>query len=214
MTLLPPNATPLERALEGATARIADIRAPIDTLLDPAAIRAEWLPWLAWALSVDIWDADWSDATKRAAVAESIALHRVKGTRLSVEMVLARKDALARVVEWHETSPRGAPHTFEVHLPVAGPGVPAGGPRATAAFAEAIIRDVIQMKPLREHMIMVQRLEAVMGVGVQAVARGTLAGRETMAFTDDRSQPWGALLQTEDGEPLQSDDDSFLQETA
>ena len=96
MTLLPPNATPLERALDGAIARVSAIDAPIGTLFDPATIAAAWLPWLAFGLSVDSWDADWTEADKRAAVAGSIALHRTKGTRRSVETVLARFDQLAR----------------------------------------------------------------------------------------------------------------------
>ncbi|WP_240663459.1 phage tail protein I [Sphingomonas sp. UV9] len=106
MSLLPPNATLLERALEEATARIGAITAPIDTLLDPYLIPAEWLPWFGWGLSFDSWDADWTEAVKRQAVAESIALHRIKGTRASVEIVLRRFDQLAHVVEWFEAAPR------------------------------------------------------------------------------------------------------------
>lgn len=81
-SLLPPNALPLERALEAATARLADIDAPIARLWDPTTIRIEDLPFLAWALSVDSWDPNWSEAIKRDAVAQSILLHRKKGMRV------------------------------------------------------------------------------------------------------------------------------------
>ena len=67
-------------------------------------IAAEWLPWLAWGLSADTWDADWSEVTKRKAVAGSIALHRTKGTRASVETVIGRFDELLPVVEWFEAT--------------------------------------------------------------------------------------------------------------
>lgn len=211
-SLLPPNATALERSLEAGIARLGEIDTPVDTLVDPAAIDATWLPWLGWALSVDIWNPDWSEATKRAAVAGSIAAHRIKGTRLAVEQVLARFDELVHVIEWHEASPRRAPHTFEVVLPVAGAGVPEGGTRATAAFVEAIVRDVVQVKPLREHLTVVQSLAASFGVGVQVAGRALMTRRDDMAFTDDRSQPWESLLQTENGEPLQSDDGTFLED--
>lgn len=210
MSLLPPNATRLERALEDATARIGDITAPIDTLLDPAAIDADWLPWLAWALSSDSWDADWTEAVKRQAVAESIALHRIKGTRLSIETVLARFDRLARVVEWHETTPRGAPHTFDIVLPLVVDGTAPGGTRTTAAFANAIIREVSRVKPLREHMRFVQSLQAAGSVGIQGVARATAYGRHDADLAIDVSTDWQFLLQTEDGEPLEGGASEYL----
>lgn len=210
MNLLPPNASPLERALENATSRIGSITAPIDTLLDPATINAEWLPWLAWALSSDSWDSDWSEAVKRRAVAESIALHRIKGTRLSIETVLARFDELARIVEWHETTPRGVPHTFDLILPFVADGTAAGGPRTRAAFAEAIYREVARVKPLREHMRFVQSIEAAGAIGIQGVARVAVSIREDAALTIDTAPDWLFYLQTEDGEPLEGGASEFL----
>lgn len=65
------------------------LEAPIATLWDPMNCPAGILPWLAWALSVDDWDADWPEGTKRNAIAASIAIHRRKGTPRAV------KDALA-----------------------------------------------------------------------------------------------------------------------
>lgn len=208
-SLLPPNATAFERALEAGAGRIVDLDLPADAY-NPMACPAALLPWLAWGLSVDTWDTDWSEADKRAAVAGSIELHRRKGTPKSVEIVLARFDQLARLVEWHETTPRGTPHTFEIILPIAGDEAAPGGRRATAEFAEAIIREIMRVKPLREHFTLVQALIARTTIGLQSVARPLLARRDDMLLTDDRSQPWEALLQTEDGEPLQSDDTSFL----
>lgn len=211
MTLLPPNATPLERALEAATARIGDVAAPIGTLLDPAAIAPALLPWLAWGLSVDSWDADWTDADKRAAVAGSIALHRAKGTRLSVETVLARFDQLATIVEWHEAQPPAAPHTFDIVLPMVLPdGTAPGGRRASAAFAEAIIREIGRVKPLREHLRLVQRVPAAGAIGHRSVARFAGFTRANMGSRADPSPWWAGFLQTEDGEPLQGDDGAFL----
>ena len=212
MSLLPPNATRLERALEDATARIGAITAPIDTLLDPYLIRAEWLPWLGWGLSLDSWDADWSEAVKRQAVAESIALHRIKGTRASVEIVLRRFDQLAHVVEWFEAVPRGAPHTFEVILPLTIDGVAPGGTRATAAFAEAVIREVSRVKPLREHFQFVQLLAVAGSVGVMGAVRATQFLRQNVALATAPAAPWDAYLQTEDGEPLEDDFGIFFED--
>lgn len=79
-SLLPANSTVMERALEGVTARISDLAAPIDLMLRPNDCPSAFLPWLAWALSVDEWDAAWPEEQKRAAIAASIGLHRHKGT--------------------------------------------------------------------------------------------------------------------------------------
>lgn len=89
MHLLPPNASALERA-------IAATGAGIDTL--PVAVRDTWnpttcppglLPWLAWALAVDEWDEAWSDAVKRAVIADAVELHRHRGTVWSLKKALA-----------------------------------------------------------------------------------------------------------------------------
>lgn len=213
VSLLPPNATPLERALEVGAARISDVAAPIDTLLDPATIALEALPWLAFGLSVDLWDAAWPEAVKRQAVASSIARHRIKGTVASVAMVLARLDALARIVEWHDSDGRLAPHTFEIDIPlVTTPGA-AGGTRAGAAIVDDIIAQVATVKPLREHLTVVQSLGLQGAVGVQGAVRMAGYTRDVATLTYDPSPAWDAYLQTEDGEPLQDDAGAFLDTT-
>jgi phage tail P2-like protein len=204
--LLPPNATRLERALAASTARLEDVPVDLAPLIDPAACPAEILPWLAWGESVDIWDTSWSEATKREAIAQSIELHRRKGTRWAVETVLARVDALAQVVEWWEAQPRLPQHTFEIRIPVDA----ASGDRALASAAERIIRDVVRVKPLREHLVVVQSLRAEIAVGVHAIGRALLLRRDDAHLATDQSQPWEALLQTEDGEPLEADNGEYL----
>lgn len=210
MSLLPPNATRLERALEAGAARLGDVSAPIDTLVDPATIAASALPWLAYGLSVDFWDTAWSEAMKRRTVAESIAQHRIKGTRASVEHVLARIDRLATVLEAHEDAPRLAPHTFEVHLPlVTAPGS-AGGARAQAAIVDDIIAQVGTVKPLREHLTVVQSLTLAGGVALQGAARIAGYTRDDANLLIDTSPAWDFYLQTEEGEPMQAETGTIL----
>nr|WP_317893788.1 phage tail protein I [uncultured Sphingomonas sp.] len=210
VSLLPPNSSPLERALEQGVAGLGEVPYPLDLLWDPQRCPVEMLPWLAWGLSVDSWDADWSERAKRDAVSESIALHYTKGTPASVKTVLGRFDQLLELVEWHQATPRADPHTFEVRLPIAGDGVEPGGRRATAAFAEAIIREVSRVKPAREHFRLVQTLGLEGAIGIQGVARLTGAVRQDMAANFDTSPAWAAYLQTEDGEPLQDDAGAFV----
>nr|WP_240456206.1 phage tail protein I [Sphingomonas pseudosanguinis] len=208
--MLPPNATALERALEAGVSRISDVATPIDTLVDPARIDAKWLPWLAWGLSVDAWDSAWSEAVKRRAVAESIALHRIKGTRASVDMVLSRIDDLSKVVEWHEEPDRLAPHNFEIHIPLVTSAGAAGGDRTKAAIVDEIIGAVERVKPLREHLRVVQTIELTGGVGVQGAARLAAYTRDEAQLATDTSTSWALLLQTEDGEPLETEDTGYL----
>lgn len=85
VSLLPPNATPLERAVERTTAPLGDIPVPISTVWDPETCPAPLLPWLAWAYSVDVWDSSWSERTKRAVIAAAYDVHRHKGSVWSVE---------------------------------------------------------------------------------------------------------------------------------
>lgn len=210
VTLLPPNATPLERALEAGVSRLSDIDTPIDTLLDPARITAQWLPWLAWGLSVDAWDSAWPEATKRQAVAESIALHRMKGTCASVDLILSRIDSLARVIEWHEDRDRLAPHTFEIEIPlVTTPGAAAGA-RAQAAIVDDIITAVERVKPLREHLTVVQALGLAGSVAVQGHVRLTAYRRDDATLVHDTSPAWDFYLQTELGEPMQAETGDIL----
>lgn len=87
-TLLPHNATPQEIALDLATARVGGVPVDIHTVMDPQACSAALLPWLAWSLSVDEWDAAWSEETKRATIAASVAVHRRKGTRAALRAAI------------------------------------------------------------------------------------------------------------------------------
>lgn len=90
-SLLPPNATATERALEGALAARLQALQPkvLATLWNPATCPASALPWLAWQLSVDDWDEDWSESVKRAVIAASIDIHRRKGTVAAVRQAIA-----------------------------------------------------------------------------------------------------------------------------
>ena len=78
--LLPRNATTQERAMANTVARISSVQTPLRSLWSPQDCPADFLPWLAWGLSLDIWDASWTDAQKREAIAASVEVHRRKGT--------------------------------------------------------------------------------------------------------------------------------------
>lgn len=86
--LLPPNSTALEHDLATVFAAVEGLDAPARLMWNPSQVPSAFLPWLAWSLSVDDWDPEWSEDRKREIIQGSIALHRIKGTRKSVEMAL------------------------------------------------------------------------------------------------------------------------------
>jgi phage tail P2-like protein len=84
-SLLPSNATAWERALE----RVSGERWPLDADVirrakDPWSCPAHLLPYLAYELSVDLWDEAWPLAKKRSVIARSLGLARIKGTEAGV----------------------------------------------------------------------------------------------------------------------------------
>lgn len=201
MSLLPPNATAAERALEEAMLSGIDIRNVGDEK-DPRTCPPGVLPFLAWELGISHWDTNWTEEEKRAAVMGAVPFHKIKGTRAAVEQVLFRFHPLLTVTEWWQANPRRAPHTFEVRAPA----LEIGANFLTAETSEAIIRDVAAAKPLRAHFDFVQALE---GQATLYMAAGGLVGamhRADYATEHDTSRDWSAVWQTEDGEPLLTED--------
>jgi phage tail P2-like protein len=117
--LLPLNATIQERAISLSVDRLPTV--PIKTLWTPAACPEAQLPWLAWALSVDEWDAAWPVETKREVIATSIEQHRKKGTVGALRRALQR---LGYEVEIDEAT--GVAYTFKIRVRIRA-GESAGG---------------------------------------------------------------------------------------
>lgn len=88
-TLLPTSSSQLEKRLSQTLSTISHIPIPIHLLWQAENCPAALLPWLAWSLSVDEWDENWSDEQKRHTILESIEIHRTKGTPSSIRRVLA-----------------------------------------------------------------------------------------------------------------------------
>ncbi|WP_443091362.1 phage tail protein I [Basfia succiniciproducens] len=89
ISLLPVGSTKLERKLSHTLSAIADIPVPLNLLLHAKHCPADLLPWLAWSVSVDEWDDNWSDEQKRNSILDSIHIHKTKGTVASIRRVLA-----------------------------------------------------------------------------------------------------------------------------
>ena len=80
-TLLPPNATKLQRDLEVIFAkRMAVLGSPNRDVTNPDTCPAHILPWLAWEMSVDVWNENWAEEIRREVIKASLEVHKRKGT--------------------------------------------------------------------------------------------------------------------------------------
>jgi phage tail P2-like protein len=169
-SLLPPNATALETGLARLGARLSDIAIPIADLWNPQTCPLAALPWLAWTLSIDKWDTDWTEERKRAATAGAIAAQRRKGSVASVRAVLRGIDDLLELVEAIRPGPRtGSPCACRWPAKTA-----LGGPRLSAQVAAQIVADVLRVAPVRSQLNLVIDLALAGALAVQGAARAAL----------------------------------------
>lgn len=145
-SLLPNNATPQEEALDLTTARIGGVDVPNRSIWNPATCPADVLPWLAWAFSVDRWDAAWTIEQKRAIVAASLFVHKRKGTPAAVKEVVDLIFGGGDVVEAWQADDLN-PHEFKI--------VTTGLLQSNTDFDELI--DLVDAaKPARSWLVAVQ----------------------------------------------------------
>lgn len=178
MTLLPPNATDLELALDRVMdGRIAGLPVPLRALWSPQDCPPALLPWLAWGLSVDQWDPAWPIATRRAQIATAIGIQRQKGTVAAVRRVVESFGGAMVVREWWQTTPPGVPHTFTLTLSL--PSDDSGAPGAR--FVNQVIAAVNAAKPLRSHYDLVLSVNYRAAIGLTGAARPATYARLPLA---------------------------------
>lgn len=114
-SLLPENATPLERAFERAFADLLEaIDAPFPELLDPQQTPADFLPYLAADRGVNEWQATASELEKRRTVAAAWPTKRLAGTRRALELAVRSLGLEPEVIAWHKADPEGDPYHLHV----------------------------------------------------------------------------------------------------
>lgn len=140
--MLPPTASKIEIAvLTAELARLLLIDADVvKKIWDPWQCPLSLLPFLAHALSVDVWSNDWSEEQKRKVIAASPAVHRLKGTRGAVDRALKAFDIDAHIVEWWENDARRG--TFSIEMLYYN-----GGPVFDNELQRYAIQSVVAAKP-------------------------------------------------------------------
>lgn len=143
-SLLPPGSSALERRLATACGDISALSVPIRQVWNPDTCPVSFLPYLAWAFSVDRWDERWPETVKRQVIKDAFFIHRHKGTLSALRRVVEPFGYLIRVTEWWQTG--GQPGTFRLDIGVQDAGIT----EETYLELERLIADA---KPVSRHLL-------------------------------------------------------------
>jgi phage tail P2-like protein len=155
-TLLPPGSSALERRLAQACSSISGLNVPLRDLWNPDTCPVNFLPYLAWAFSVDRWNESWAESVKRKVVQDAFYIHQHKGTVSAIRRVVEPLGYLIRVIEWWKTN--DAPGTFRLDVGVLDTGI-------TEEMYHELERVIADAKPCSRHLI---------GLSITLDANGTV----------------------------------------
>jgi phage tail P2-like protein len=142
-SLLPTGSTQLERNAAEACAGISDLKVPLRDLWNPDKCPVRFLPYLAWAFSVDRWDEKWSAEEKRKAVKDAFYIHRRKGTVAAIRRVIETLGYTMTITEWWLVAdPRG---TFRLMIDLNDIGI-------TDEMVNELERLIGDAKPVSRHI--------------------------------------------------------------
>ena len=115
-SLLPPGSSSLERRLVQACSGISDLSVSLRDLWNPWKCPVKFLPYLAWAFSVDRWEETWSEREKRQAVSDAFWIHQRKGTVAAVRRVIENLGYSMTLQEWWEVADPAGTFRLEIDL--------------------------------------------------------------------------------------------------
>ena len=115
-SLLPPGSSALERRLAQACSGISDLNVPLRDLWNPWKCPAKFLPYLAWAFSVDRWEETWTETAKRQAVSDAFWIHQRKGTVAAVKRVIEGLGYSMTLEEWWTVADPAGTFRLEIDL--------------------------------------------------------------------------------------------------
>lgn len=114
-SLLPANASLLERAIESAFEELlVGIEAPFPELLDPQRTPVAFLPYLASDRGVSEWVSDAPEAEKRATIARAWPLKRQAGKGQALAYAVEALGFDVDLVPWHEQEPAAPPFALRI----------------------------------------------------------------------------------------------------
>jgi phage tail P2-like protein len=128
----------------------------------------------AWELGLKIWRDTWPIKIKRDVLKAAYAEMRTRGTRGAVDRAIESLGSSAVIREWFETTPKGAPHTFDITVTVADIPGQIGADTQADLFAK-----IDEVKPLRSHYTFTLATQATGGFGAACYVRPVVYARLT-----------------------------------
>ncbi|MDL4076198.1 phage tail protein I [Klebsiella quasipneumoniae] len=167
-SLLPPGSSALERRLAQACSGISDLNVPLRDLWNPWKCPAKFLPYLAWAFSVDRWEENWTETAKRQAVSDAFWIHQRKGTVAAVKRVIEGLGYSMTLEEWWKVAdPAG---TFRLEIDLNDIGI-------TEPMIYELERIIGDAKPVSRH---ISQLTLSVGIQGEACAGAALCDGEVI----------------------------------
>lgn len=151
----------LEQRAAAACAVISDLSVPLRDLWSPWRCPVKFLPYLAWAFSVDRWEETWSETVKRQAVSDAFWIHQRKGTVAAVRRVIETLGYSMTLQEWWEVAdPAG---TFRLTVDLNDIGI-------TESMIKELERIIGDAKPVSRHLAQLTLSTLTLGPFYTAVA--------------------------------------------
>jgi phage tail P2-like protein len=152
-TLLPPSASSCEKKL--SQAMVCELPIHLRSLWDPKTCPFELLPYLAWQYSVDRWDENWPQQTKRKVIGEAFDIHKSKGTKEAIRRAVEPFGYLINIIEWWQNN--NPPGTFAIEIGISDKGI-------TDESYQELTQAIDDVKPVSRHLS---------GLSLQLVTRGS-----------------------------------------
>lgn len=167
----------LEQRAAAACAVISDLTVPLRDLWNPETCPVKFLPYLAWAFSVDRWDENWSEAEKRSVIGEAFWLHQRKGTVAAIRRVIEKMGYALTLEEWWNVAdPAG---TFRLEVDINDIGI-------TPLMLDELNRLINDAKPVSRHISRMNIASVTLG----PVSVGTSSGcGEIISVYPEEYQP-------------------------
>lgn len=133
----------LEQRAAAACASISDLSVPLRDLWNPWICPVKFLPYLAWAFSVDRWEESWSEVEKRQEISDALWIHQRKGTISAIRFVIEKMGYSISIDEWWQVAdPAG---TFRLEVDINDIGL-------TPSMLSDLNRLIYETKPVSRHM--------------------------------------------------------------
>ena len=181
-SLLPKSASELERRLAELCSDMVDLSLPLRDLWNPSSCPVSFLPYLAWAFSVDRWDESWAESIKRQIVKDAFYIHQHKGTTSAIRRVVEPFGFLIHIIEWWKTG--DVPGTFRLDIGVQDKGI-------TEEIYAELERLISDAKPCSRHLIGVSI--SLQTNGAMVIGAANYIGDEITVYphTNEASMPAG-----------------------